>query len=81
VPDNPSTQCKIRVRAVDESGNVLAYDTSDDFFTISPVIDTRIISLSGNTTFEDVCINSTDTTTLTISNSGNSTLKVVVILP
>jgi len=39
--------------------------------------DTRIISLSGNTTFEDVCINSTDTTTLTISNSGNSTLKVI----
>jgi len=79
VPNNPSTQCKIGVWAVDASGNALVYDSSDDFFTISPVIDTRIISLSGDTTFEDVHVSESKTQILTISNTGNSALDVTGI--
>ena len=38
--------------------------------------DTRIISLSGDTTFGDVYVGTTATRTLTIDNDGNSTLTV-----
>jgi len=40
---------------------------------------TRIISLSGDTTFEDVHVGESKTQILTISNSGNSTLNVTGI--
>ncbi len=43
---------------------------------VKPKPSTRIISLSGNLSFGDVQVNSTDTRTLTISNDGNSALYV-----
>jgi hypothetical protein len=79
IPNTPSTQCKIGVWAIDASNNSLTFDDSDGLFTISSVIDTRIISLSGDTTFGDVHVGESKTQTLTISNTGNSTLNVTGI--
>src|SRR5439155_602899 len=49
---------------------------SDATFTTGACAPTRVISLSGNLAFGDVHVGSTSTSTLTISNSGNTTLTV-----
>jgi hypothetical protein len=51
------------------------YDFSDNFFMISEA-STRIINLSGDMNFGSVQVGQTSQRTLTISNSGNSTLTV-----
>ncbi|GAI82068.1 unnamed protein product [marine sediment metagenome] len=51
---------------------------SDGLFTIQAIA-TRIISLSGDLNFGNVQVGTTSTKTLTISNSGNSTLTVTSI--
>ena len=78
VPNTPSTQCKILVGAIDANGNSLIGAVSDGLFTIQ-AITTRIISLSGDLNFGNVQVGTTSTKTLTISNTGNSTLTVTSI--
>ena len=78
VPNTPSTQCKILVGAIDANGNNLTVAVSGGLFTIQ-AIPTRIISLSGDLNFGNVQVGTTSTKTLTISNTGNSTLTVTSI--
>ena len=78
VPNTPSTQCKILVGAIDANGNSLTGAVSGGLFTIQAIA-TRIISLSGDLNFGNVQVGTTSTKTLTISNTGNSTLTVTSI--
>lgn len=50
--------------------------TSPSSSTSTPATPTRIIGLSGNLAFGNVTVGQSATTTLTITNSGNSTLTV-----
>jgi phosphodiesterase/alkaline phosphatase D-like protein len=61
-------------RMIDQGDSVLATKTLAGALTL--VNPTRTISLSGNLAFGSVVAGSTATSTLTISNAGNSTLSV-----
>jgi len=76
IPNTPSPQCKILIGAIDANGNSLTAAASEGLFAITQAIATRIISLSGDLNFSNVQVGTTSTKTLTISNTGNSTLTV-----
>jgi len=59
----------------DSAGNILIIDFTNNCIR-KVTISTRIIGLTGNSAFGDVIVNKTKQLTLTIQNTGNSTLTV-----
>jgi pimeloyl-ACP methyl ester carboxylesterase len=73
-PFTLTTSVAVKAKAFESGYNPSA--TASASFTITP---TRIISLCGNLVFGNVLTNTTATRTLTITNTGNSTLSVASI--
>lgn len=76
IPSNQTPQDNYEIYIEPVGGSI--YDISEDQFTISAVtpIPTRVISLSGSLAFGNVNVGSSSGATMTISNTGNSTLSV-----
>jgi hypothetical protein len=73
IPNNPTTNCKIRIRDHNNSG---VFDESTNSFTIIPA-SLAVISLSTNALlFGEVAINSSENLPLSISNTGSENLII-----